>query len=105
MSNEKEKQFEKDLRANQEASDRLDKELNAPLSNHPGKDNLEINQVKSTVAGNELPPANVPPPVVNTIVGSKPVTKVVKSRKQEILEEYGGVRSNVPINHPEFWNL
>lgn len=91
-----EKQFEKDLRANEDASDKLDRELNA--KNEP--------PIPAKVVPTSMPPPpTVPAPVVNTVVGSKPVTHVVKTRKQEILEEYGGVRTNVPINHPEFWNL
>ena len=98
MANEKESQFQKDLKANQDASDKLDKELNAPLTNAPVVHKPESDKPP-------LPDAKVPAPVDETLVVSAPVKKVFKTRKQEILEEYGGTRSDVPINHPEFWNL
>lgn len=63
--NEKEKQFSKDLKANEDASDKLDKELN------------DSSSVKE---------------------------EFKKSRKQEILDEYDGLESNVPLNS-EYWNL
>lgn len=100
MANPKESQFAKDLKANEAASDKLDKELNAPVA-------TKSTEVKSTEPFKAPLPENppVPKPVVETIVGSKDAPKTTKSRKQEILEEYGGTRSDVPLNHPEFWQL
>lgn len=76
MSHEKkeEQQFKEDLKANEAASDKLDKELNE--KNPP----IETHQFKEV----------------------KP--KPVKTEKQLILEEYGGLESNVPVNS-HYWQL
>jgi len=115
--NEKE-QFEADLKANEDASDKLDKELNAE------EDKVESPFVKkSEISGDKKPsfldnlrPTETVAPSSSTVSSTKVTfnedVEVKKPhfpawlvRKNEILREYDNLESNVPVNHPEYWNL
>lgn len=107
-SEDEKEQFARDLKANEDASDKLDKELNKPAVPSVTFNPFAKKGEPDAVITMDIPDDAKIGEIVEGSVSEKEEDEHKGppqiSMKQQILEEHGGLESDVPINSP-YWKL